>query len=184
MSDDDKYLDSDKVVAERLEILKQKFSQGNKAALLMAIYQCALMRRPLPEWLCVEFILAYEAATAYKIRSWDEAFGPPQERGSHLDARRDYAELRYPVALRVALRAPDQSIDPGLFEKIGIELGIGKNKASDAYYKFGGKELAESIEPLVPFLRRQFEKTFPVNKLLSQNKILRKTEISRGILIV
>jgi hypothetical protein len=151
--DDDKYLDNDKFIAECLATLKQKYDEGDRAAVLMAVYQCALMRKPPPEWLRTAFIEAYESATAFDIRSWDEAFGPAQEKGAHLDARKDYAKLRFPVALRVALRAPGEQIDPGLFEIIGFELGVGKTKVSDTYYKHGGKELHEMIEPLVPFLR-------------------------------
>jgi hypothetical protein len=153
--DDDKYLDGDKYHAECLGILKAKYEAGNKTAILMAVYQCALMRNPLPEWLREAFIKAYELAAASEIEKWEEVFGPAREKGAHLDARKEYAELRVKVAFRVALKAPDESIAPDLFAKIGSEFGIGKNKVRDAYYKYGGKELHKTIEPLVPFLREK-----------------------------
>jgi hypothetical protein len=153
--DDDKYLDGDKYFSEILEILKQKFDAGNTAVILTAVYQCALMRKPLPEWLREAFIKAYELAAASEIEKWEEVFGPARKEGAHLNRRREYAELRVKVAFRVALRAPDESIEPDLFAKIGSEFGIGRNKARDAYYKYGGKELHETIEPLVPFLREK-----------------------------
>jgi hypothetical protein len=152
MSEPD-YLDSDKYIEQYLEITKQKFEEGNKAVLLMAMHQCLLLKKPPPEWLRLAFIRAYESAAAFEIRSWDEAFGPPREKGAHLKAWKGYADLRYPVALSVALREPGETISPDLFDKIGSDLGIGKHKASDTYYKHGGRELAEAIEPLVPFLR-------------------------------
>jgi hypothetical protein len=163
---DDKYLDDDKFLAECLATLKQKYDEGNKAAVLVAVYQCALMRKPLPDWLREAFIKAYELAAAFEIRSWDAAFGRPQVqgaelKGAHLGARKEYADLRYPVALRVALRASEEIIEPDLFDKIGSELGVGKTKAADVYYKYGGKELAEAMAPIAPFLRRRLnsEKT-------------------------
>jgi hypothetical protein len=152
---DDEYLDDDKFVAEYLQVAKHKYEEGNKAVVLTALHQCFLMKRPVPEWLRLAFIETYESAARFEIRTWDEAFGRAQEKGVHLDARRHYAELCYPVALGVALRDPEESIDEGLFEKIGSDLRIGKTKASDVYYKFGGKELAEVIEPFVPFLRKR-----------------------------
>jgi hypothetical protein len=167
--DDDKYLDGDKVIAERLEILKQKFDggRGNKAALLMAVYQCALMGKPLPEWLRQAFIETYESAARYEIRSWDEAFGRPQVQGAHLNPRKEYADLRYEIALRVALRTPEKEpIEPDLFDKIGAELGIGKTKASDIYYNFGGKELHETLEPFAPFLRDRIGKNLSTAQLI------------------
>ncbi len=142
------YLDSDKYIEEYLEIARQKFEEGNKAVLLMALHQCLIMQKPVPEWLRLSFIEAYQSATAFKIRSWDNVFGPPQEKGTHLEAWKEYAALRYPVAFRVALREADETIAPDLFDKIGSELGIGKHKASDTYYKHGGRELAETLEPL------------------------------------
>jgi hypothetical protein len=168
--DDDKYLDDEKYFSEILEILKQKSDAGNGTAILMAVYQCALMRKPLPEWLREAFIKAYELVTAFEVRSWDDAFGKPQfgtqKGGAHLNRRKEYAELRYVVAVRVALRTSKEKISPNLFAKIGRELGVSKNKASDAYYKFGGKQFAESIEPLVPFLRRRLEKNFSTEQVI------------------
>jgi hypothetical protein len=135
------YLDGDKYIEEYLEIAKQKFEEGNKTVLLMAMHQCLLMKKPLPEWLRLAFIRAYQSATAFEIRSWDEAFGAPHPKGTHVEAKKQQAELRYPIALRVALRASGETVDKGLFEIIGSELGIGGTTASDIYYKHGGKKL-------------------------------------------
>jgi hypothetical protein len=147
------YLDSKKFLAECLTILKEKCKGGDKAAILKALHQCFLMNAPVPRWLSCAFVEAYEAAARFEIRSWDEAFGPAQGKGAHPRTRKQYGELRYPVALGVVLRG--QSIDSALFEKIGASLSIGRTKATDIYYGHGGKELAEAIEPLIPFLRER-----------------------------
>jgi hypothetical protein len=149
------YLNDDKYLAACLSVLKKKVEAGSGKALLEAIHLCDLLKRPKPEWLRQAGIRVFEAAARFEIKSWDEAFGPPQKKGAHLSVRKDYARLRYPVAIQVALRAPGESIDTGLFEKIGAALGIKKTKASDIYYKHGGKELHEIIKPIVPWLRKK-----------------------------
>ena len=133
---------------EYLEIARQKYAEGHKAVLLMAIHQCFLMRKPVPDWLRLSFIEAYQQATAFNIRSWDEVFAPPVKKGTQLEKRKKYADLRYPIAIRVASRGASQAIDKGLFDEIGRELNISGTTASDIYYKHGGKELLEMIEPL------------------------------------
>jgi len=149
------YLDDDCYLAEYLAIAKRKFEDGDKAALLKAMHQCLLLKKPMPEWLRVAFIEAFQSAIAFEIRNWDEAFGPPQEKGAHFESRKQRSELRYPIALRVALRAPGENIDKGLFEVIGKEHGISASTADDIYYKHGGKELSDMIEPLLPWLKSQ-----------------------------
>ena len=147
------YLDGDKYLADYLDIAKQKFEEGNKPVLLTAMHQCLILKKPPPEWLRLAFIDAYQSATAFEIRSWNEVFGPPHPKKARLDTRKQHADLRYPIAVRVALRASGENIDKGLFETIGSEFGISGSTASDIYYKGGGKELGESIEPILPWLK-------------------------------
>jgi hypothetical protein len=157
------YLDDDEYTEYYLEILKQKFEEGNKAFLLEAMHRCLLMRKPLPEWLRVAFIRAYESAAAFEIRSWDEAFGPPQEKGTHLETRRQHAKLQFPVAFHVhRMRATGRPVDKGMFEDIAEELkkdkelkedgaeGIEATTVEKIYYKRGGKELHDMICVLFP----------------------------------
>jgi hypothetical protein len=158
MSEPD-YLDGDKYTEDYLEIAKQKFEEGNKAALLMALHRCLLLKKPLPEWMRTAFIRAYESATAFKIRSWDEAFGPPQEKSTHLKTRKQHAKLRYPIAFLVhRLRAMGRPIDKSMFEEIAKELkkdeelkedgveGIEATTVEKIYYERGGKELHDTIQ--------------------------------------
>ena len=140
----------DDLFFEYLEVARQKLGEGDKAALLAAMHQCLLLNKPLPEWLRLAFVEAYQAATGFNIRSWDEVFAPPVEKGAHLEAKKEQAELRYPVAFHVALRPRGQAIDKALFDAIGSALGISGTTASDVYYKHGGKELHEMIGPLLP----------------------------------
>jgi hypothetical protein len=132
---------------ECMEIARQKYEEGNKAVLLMAIHLCFLMKKPVPDWLRLSFIEAYQQATAFNIRSWDEVFAPPVKKRTQLEKRKKYVDLRYPIAIRVISRGA-KAIDKSLFDEIGRELNISGTTASDIYYKHGGKELLEMIEPL------------------------------------
>ena len=110
-------------LAEVLESLKQNFEDGDKAALLEAIYRCLLMKRPLPEWLRLAFLDAYEARARFEITSWDEVFDRPVPKGTRLKTEK----LRRRVIERVWLlkmEDPKTAIDRGLFDQIGKELGI------------------------------------------------------------
>jgi hypothetical protein len=93
--------DTDEYLAEVLEILKEIFDGDNKWPLLDAIYRCLQLRRPVPEWLRVAFLDAYEARARFEIRSWDEVFGKPVPKGTHLETERRNAELRPLILERV-----------------------------------------------------------------------------------
>jgi hypothetical protein len=132
--------DTDKYLAEVLEILKEIFKGGRKWALLDAIYYCCLLKRPLPEWLRLAFLAAYHSKTGYKIESWDDAFGRPHPKSTHVDTKRRHFELRYEIMQRVEqvekLRSEKIPVNTELFEKIGKDLGIGgATTVSDIYYK-------------------------------------------------
>src|SRR5262245_11886754 len=92
--------ETDKHFAEILGILKQRFENGDKTVILKAIQQCLLMRRSLPGWLRVAFLQAYDCATGFEIRSWDEAFGAPHPKGTHLKKERRDLFLRGSIVVR------------------------------------------------------------------------------------
>ena len=125
----------DKYVAEYLKIAKKKIEAGNKQVLLKAMHQCLIMKKPLPEWLRLAFVQAYQSAYPFEIDSWDEIFGPPHPKGAHLKTRKQHLELRLPISSRVQeLAESGKKIDKGLFEKIGKEFKISGTTASTIYY--------------------------------------------------
>jgi hypothetical protein len=116
-------LGGDKYLGECLTILKEKAKAGNRAAILIALHQVLLMRRPVPEWLRNAFIAAFQEVAGFESKSWDQAFGNPHPKRARLKARKQYRELRYPIALRVHQRkALDEKIDKGMFDKIAKDL--------------------------------------------------------------
>jgi hypothetical protein len=128
-------LDDDEYIAEYLDVTKQNIEGGHKEVLLKAIHKCLIMRRPLPEWLRIAFLKAYESAYPFEIKSWDEIFGPPHPKGAHLKARKQHFELSYPIWSRVQeLAESGEAIDKALFEKVGREFEISGTTASAIYY--------------------------------------------------
>jgi hypothetical protein len=137
--------DTDKYLAEVLDILKEQFDAGDKSRLLYAIYYCCLLKRPLPEWLRLYFLHTYEAHARFEIRSWDQVFGPPVPKGTHLEKEKRNAELRLLIIERVRALKAEKPIDKALFEEIGEDLGISGTTVSEIYYDERSRELYEMI---------------------------------------
>jgi len=135
--------ETDTYLAEILEILHERFDNGDKSALLYAIYHCLLMKRSLPEWLRLAFLHTYEAHARFEIRSWDEVFGRPVPKGMHLETEKRNAELRPLIIERV--QKAERPIDKGLFEEIGRDLKLAGTTVSEIYYDERSRELYEMI---------------------------------------
>lgn len=128
-------LDDDEYIARYLDVAKQKIAEGNKEALLRAMHECLIMKKPLPEWLQLAFIQAYQSAHPFEINSWDEIFGPPHPKGAHLKTRNKHFELSFDIWSRVQeLAASGAKIDKSLFEKIGREFAVSGTTAGTIYY--------------------------------------------------
>jgi hypothetical protein len=143
--------DNDKYAAEYFErMLKRQFEAGDKSVLLFAIYACLELRRPMPEWLRIAFCNACEAAEGFEIKSWDEVFGPPVPKGTHLNTERRNAAVRFFIVKRVQALKAEKPIDKGLFEKIGQELNppLSGTTVSEIYYDERNRELREMIHSL------------------------------------
>jgi len=127
--------ETDKHLAKILAILKRRFKKGDKTAILKAIQQCFQMKKPVPEWLRLAFLQAYDAATGYEIKSWAEVFGAVHPKGTHLKKERRSLMLRGSIVGRVQeLKAAGFPIDKLLFETIGKEFGLSGTTASEIYY--------------------------------------------------
>jgi hypothetical protein len=127
--------DDDKHLAQYLKIARKKITSGNKEVLLKAMHECLIMKRPLPEWLRLAFIQAYQAAYPFEVKSWDDIFGPPHPKGAHLEARKKLFELSFPIWSRVQeLAGSGDKIDKRLFEKVGKEFAVSGTTASSIYY--------------------------------------------------
>jgi hypothetical protein len=105
--------------------------------LMTAIRLCANHELPLPEWAATAYIKAYDDVHNARKKSWDEVFGKPYEKGSHLNAIRKERNLEFDVLNSITNRlreVPPPAIDCALFEEIGKDFNIGKTLASKYYY--------------------------------------------------
>ncbi|GHA74954.1 hypothetical protein [Cognatilysobacter bugurensis] len=119
-----------------LEALEQRFASGDKRAVLTAVRICAANNDLLPQWAAEAFVKAYESVRLHKVASWDDAFGRPHPKGTHLASMRKRRELRGRVFTAVNAASRDgRPIDAGLFEDVGEQLGIGKTLASELFYE-------------------------------------------------
>jgi hypothetical protein len=122
----------------QIERRRPAIEADDSRALFIAISQCLTTGLVAPEWLVREFVRRLDLVTSMSVSSWDEAFGRPYPKGTHLRVERSKAELEGPVwqAVRAELRAdPPPTVDERLFERIGEVFGIGKTLAQELYYK-------------------------------------------------
>jgi hypothetical protein len=136
-------------LAELLGVLKERFEAGDKTALLIALHECFLLKKPPPEWLRLAFIAAYQASTAFEIKTWDSVFGTPHPKGIHLEKERRNVELRIEVVAQAEeIKAAGKAVDEGMFETIANRLKIKTSMARELYYDARGKSLRDMFERL------------------------------------
>lgn len=127
---------TDNVAAYLEKMLKRDFESGNKSALLHALYVCLELRRPIPEWLRHAFLEVFESVERYEIRTWEQVFGKPVPKGTHLKPRKRDAVLPLIIIENVeALKRAGRKVDKkDLFKEVGKEWGINATRATEIYY--------------------------------------------------
>lgn len=128
-----------RIARVNLEELFHSYQTGDKQALLEAMYGCMMHAIPFPRWCKKAFLSACEDVYTYKAKTWDDVFGHPHPKGTHLAAKREEREKSLHVCKRIQqIKEDDPSIpiDGHLFETVGKEFGIGgKTKTEEWYYK-------------------------------------------------
>jgi hypothetical protein len=128
---------------DELEQLRQRYLNGDKSALLEALYLCVCIEvlEP-PWWLKAEFYEAYNTVHGAKARSWDDVFGKPWSKGARLPDMRRRGELAPHVFMTAMRLHTDHGlpIDDGLFERTGELVGCGARQAKELYYKIDKRE--------------------------------------------
>lgn len=117
-----------------LDNLHTKFIEGNKFALMQAIRECARCDIVMPPWVGSAYIKAFDTILNYKSDNWNQVFGNPIPKGSHLNALRKKRELKHTVhleALNILQADLNQPIDAGLFERVAAKFHIGKTQAEE-----------------------------------------------------
>lgn len=111
---------------------KELFEKGEKHELLYCLDFCIRNHVPIPTWLAQAFCQAYDAARFAAIKSWDQAFDPPQRKSKQLNRARHKVEVAVPLYFSVvALKEAKKPID---FTEIGKEFNVGATLAKEIYY--------------------------------------------------
>lgn len=126
--------------AEELkELYKIYKEKKDPAVIIEGLYVCSLNSLPLPRWCEYGFLSAYRNVHHYRAKTWDDVFGKPHQRGTHLEAKRQEREKRHLVYRRIEQIKKDEpatATDGDLFERVGKEFGIGgKTLTEEWYYK-------------------------------------------------
>jgi hypothetical protein len=133
---------TDNVTTYLEKMLKRDFESGNKSVLLDGLYVCLELRRPIPEWLQQAFLKVFESVERCEIRTWEQVFGKPVPRGTHLRPRKRDAELHLIIIEHVeALKRAGRKVDKDLFREVGKEWGINATRASEIYYANRSRKL-------------------------------------------
>ena len=124
---------------KQLQIAEEEFSTTQSGrAVLRALYVCAMHDLVMPEWLAMEFLKRYREVTHYRTSSWsdEKAFGKPHPKNTNVAARRKAREKGMRVYNEIkAMRAKGESINKGLFAKVGSKHGLGTTLMEKLYYE-------------------------------------------------
>jgi len=90
----------------------------------------------------MSFLKAYRKVRQYRAKSWDDVFGRPHKKGTHLDAKEQERKKSLPAYNRIKeIKRNDPSIpiDEDLFAIVGKEFGRSKTLIAEYYYKWKNK---------------------------------------------
>jgi hypothetical protein len=108
---------------------------GNGFFVMRALSRCCRVGIVSPDWLATAYLKAFDDVLNYRVRTWDEALGPPVPKGAHLADLRRRRHDKYAIYSRVRREHEEAwaPIDEALFERVGAEFGLGKTAASELY---------------------------------------------------
>jgi len=121
-----------------VENYRQAFEAGDTKALMDAIDRCALAGIAMPDWLADAFHRCYASVDHARVGSWDEAFGRPYKKGTHLAATRKKKQQYFTVFIvigHLVWKNPGRAIDVWFFEDMGAILGCKATRAAELYYE-------------------------------------------------
>src|SRR5262245_2621144 len=116
--------------------LQDRFDAGDEQILLWAIMFPAREEKPVPEWAAKALAnVLYEAATG-KFDSWDEAFGRifGRKKQATMEKKARQMLAAYDRVVELNRENPKENpIGHLLYEDVGAELGIGRNRVAEYY---------------------------------------------------
>ena len=123
--------------ARKLKDIYEMYKAGNNQAILEALHICSFNSLPIPRWCEMAFLSSYRKVKFYRAKSWDDVFGCPHAKGTNLYAKGKERDFRRKVVKRIEeirRNEPSTPIDGALFERVGLEFGIGGKTLTETYY--------------------------------------------------
>lgn len=151
---------------ELIELAEQFKETEDKRVLLQAISICALNDFAIPQWCASSYIKSFRDAWHYRVKSWDEAFGPLNPPYTQVETRRKERKVPLEVYLRVTEiknNDPRIPLDGALFERVGKELGICETTAND-YWRSVKKIMSNSANSPIEELSTNYWSPYISNK--------------------
>ena len=120
---------------QQIEQWRAEYEAGTTFVLIHAVAECARCELVMPEWVITGFLERVRKVTQHKVRTLDEAFGTFLPKGAKLSAHRQKWKKGLRAYYEVERRdKAGDSIDQGLFESVGKDIGISGSKVRDYYY--------------------------------------------------
>ncbi|NYG31636.1 hypothetical protein HZU83_20740 [Sphaerotilus montanus] len=120
------------ITAQELEKRKDYYKEHP----LKGVALCIQNDLVAPLWLAYAFLREYRSAAHGRVRTWDEAFGPPLPKGTNLALFRR-ARINTTKVINLFSKKiqenPLRSVNKALWEEIGREVGEGATRAEELY---------------------------------------------------
>jgi hypothetical protein len=123
--------------AQELMELYDSHKKGDKGAILKALHVCFIHRLQIPRWCETAYVNAYRKVNFFQAKTWQDVFGNPHKKGTHIATKKQEKEMSFRVYDRIGqIKKDDPSvpIDGWLFEKVGREFAIGGKTLTEEYY--------------------------------------------------
>ncbi len=116
---------------------QQKFTAGNKYAVLEAVAYCVSSSIPLPEWAKAEFLKNFKKVDELEAGSWDEAFGSPAPVDRQRDWWKNRLKMRQIYEEVESIHASGGSYDDATWEavKSNLSLTMSSSLVRNIYYE-------------------------------------------------
>jgi len=118
---------------ESMQRLRAEFDAGEKSALAFAMYGCARLRKPLPQWVAEAWIEGWVRASM-RVADWNDVLGVVKKiKKTH--QRRNEQAIKIAKALpKFRGVAIERDHEAGLFSELAKETGVGSRQVKAIYY--------------------------------------------------
>lgn len=115
--------------------LRAKYEAGDKSSLALAIYGCAVCRKPMPPWVADAWLGGW-GDVVWRVADWNDLLGQVKIR-TPKQIKRDQMKLEQIGKLAKLLptvNAPIERDGEGAFRELGEKMGIPWRAVKELYY--------------------------------------------------